>query len=553
MAMNELGLDNTSSALFTEEEIINTYLFGSSSSNDSSGGGRSYHNPNEYEYIINKIRTDLGERSILVEKVTKSKLELKKLLVKRNELRAMLDQLPNKLQELHTVGESLYSFFDTATSAATASDGNALSKDDVLDANSLVCRTSIIRSERFDLARSNLPSPLYVLYVQLQGYIDAWATIEKLGGEEKEDSVTHHGLVGVAGMDVSVIEIQDVWKVVLTLIPSNITPSVVSSILLGGKTTPPPYGAVRIVFSFDIEWGVIRALSMEGEDGKVNTTFDGLLDNLFPGDVGLVNPNVSLSFLNQNNDDDADDDDDIIPDDEDGKKKAVDDHSVVVTTTTVDSSDKNSTVEKPYYWCQVLGGLDFPPPPGINSSSDSVKVPPIQTCTKAVFRQLLRRIRARMTLMAILDYLGKKSNLYGELPLHPAMRKEQSSDGGANQRQSKAMAKLTSWVEDSKTSAASTKSYTAIVKRKTVILKAFVVIDMYNYPTEPPVWSLLKNNEDGVFYTVLHKIECRVNEELKEYVHEDVEDTYDWLLLHQLADIVSCWDEVMRMKDEGRG
>ena len=133
------------------------------------------------------------------------------------------------------------------------------------------------------------------------------------------------------------------------------------------------------------------------------------------------------------------------------------------------------------------------------------------------------------------------------------MKKEQSSDGGANQRQYKAMAKLTSWVEDSKTSAASTKSYTAIVKRKTVILKAFVVIDMYNYPTEPPVWSLLKNNEDGVFDTALHKIECRVNEELREYVHEDVEATYDWLLLHQLADIVSCWDEVMRMKDEGKG
>jgi len=44
-----------------------------------------------------------------------------------------------------------------------------------------------------------------------------------------------------------------------------------------------------------------------------------------------------------------------------------------------------------------------------------------------------------------------------------------------------------------------------------------------------------------------------VNEEMKEYVNQDVEDTYDWILIHQLADIVSCWDEVMRMKDEGRG
>ena len=542
MAMNELGLD-TSSALFSEEEIINTYLFG-----NTNNEGRSYQDPNEYEYIINKIRTDLGERTILVEKLTKSKLDLKKLLLKRNELRNMLDQLPNMLQELQKAGESLNSFFDTATSAAASGggDGDVLSNDNALDANSLVCRTSITRSARFDLARSNLPSPLYVLFVQLQGYIDAWSTIEKLGGKG-EESITQHGLVGVAGMDVSVSEIQDTWKVVLTLIPSTIIPSVVSSILLGGKATPP-HVAVRIVFSFDVEWGVVRAYT-EGEDGEPDRTFHGLLDHLFPGDDGLVNPNVSLSFLNQNNDDD----DDITSDDEDGEKKVVDDHAVVVTTT-VDSNDKNSTVGKPYYWCQMLGGLDFPPPP-VRSEE---KVPPIQTCTKAVFRQVLRRIRGRMTLMSILDYLSKKSNLYGELPLHPAMKKGPSDNdgGGANNvRQSnRAMsAKLNSWAEFSKTTASSTKGYTAIIKRKSVILKASVVIDMYNYPTEPPVWSLLKNNEDGVFDTALHKIECQVNEEMKEHVNQDVEDTYDWILIHQLADIVSCWDEVMRMKDEGRG
>jgi len=68
------------------------------------------------------------------------------------------------------------------------------------------------------------------------------------------------------------------------------------------------------------------------------------------------------------------------------------------------------------------------------------------------------------------------------------------------------------------------------------------------------VSSLHQNNSKGdaaknaappLFDAALHRIECRVNRELDGFVRQDVEATYDWILIHQLADIVSCWDEVM--------
>lgn len=100
-------------------------------------------------------------------------------------------------------------------------------------------------------------------------------------------------------------------------------------------------------------------------------------------------------------------------------------------------------------------------------------------------------------------------------------------------------------------------------QKEVLYLKATVIVDAHNYPAEPPVWSLL--NEDGtrgtlsswgeghgsisslqqnsnnndtknappLFDAALHRIECRVNRELDGFVRQDVEATYDWILIHQ--------------------
>ena len=365
-------------------------------------------------------------------------------------------------------------------------------------------------------------------------------------------------------MDVSVVPPGEGgdknWSVVLKLSSSDILPPEINSILGKTYSRSASSSSIEIVFSFNEEEGVVYA-SVKDED-------DGLLDCLFMGDDGLVNPNMSLSLLKQDEAEMENDDESNVGEDQ------------------ADKNAVNGKNGKPYYWCQVLSGLNFPPPTsstniyGSAEESESGKDAPfqIQACTKAVFRQLLRRIRARKTLAAILEFLGKRSQML-PLPIHPAMKGED----GINQPQSP-KAKLHSWTEEKKSSASSSKRrYIATIKRKSSTLKATVVIDMQNYPAEPPVWSL--QNEDGssgtpaswgeehgsisslqqnssannnsnvppLFDANLHRIECHVNQHLDKFVRQDMETTYDWILIHQLADIISCWDEVMNANEGGGG
>ncbi|KAL7427793.1 hypothetical protein ACHAXH_002707, partial [Discostella pseudostelligera] len=575
----------------------------SSSSSSPSAIASSHRDPSQHQFILQKIQSDLEARASLVEQLSKSKLELRELQKKRDNLRGFLNMIPKKVMELEKAGESLNIFFgnsavwkdvlvsnegkndevlkddtDEAMMDVAVSDNDAKKsneKKQVQAANLLVHRASSDRTKRFQMAQSNLPSPLYVLFVQLMGYIDAWATLDKLGGLQSNNVLD--GLVGANGMNVSVVPNEtgddgdDKWSVVLTLSPADILPPEVSSILGKSYSTSrssSSAGAIKIVFSFNDNLGVVLVHAAEG-DGEMNGE---LLDNLFPGDDGLSNPNVALSLL-----------------DEEGGDEGRD-HSISTGGDNQDEKDgTNSNTSiwkfgKPYYWCQVLSGLDFPPPMSAANSNDKADsggeandAPfQIQTCTKAVFRQLTRRIRARKTLASILDYLGKRSSLHPlPIPIHPAMKVEDST---ASQSQS-AKVKLHSWTEDSKDGnqrAAGTtrKTYIAIIKRKSSTLKATVTVDMQNYPADPPVWSL--QNEDGsvgmpsswaeehgsvsslqqssnsntktlppLFDATLHRIEYHVNQDLDKFVNQSVESTFDWILIHQLADIMSCWDEVM--------
>ena len=629
MAWKELGLDpatkevkvgegdgkddddkmevDDSNKITTAEEAIDTYLLGGDSNNTDIKSKSSHRDPSNHAYILQKLQSNLQTRSTLVEQLSKSKLELKELQKKRDTYRNFLNQIPKKLVELEKAGESLNTFFGGGNSGGgvwkdVLNDTTNNADDEVMDdgskvdvaaasrekkvqaANLLVNRPSCDRTKRFQLAQSNLPSPLYVLFVQLVGYLDAWASLELLGagGDEApsgEDTKILDGFVGANGMDVAAVppdegSVHDSWNVVLSLSPSDILPPEIGSIL--GKSYANSRSStsdIKIIFSYNKEQGVVFA-SVNDEEGN-----EGLLDGLFPGDDGVTNPNVSLSLLKRDEDEFDDNDSDKGEDLQDGKE----------------SNAEDKSIGKPYYWCQVLSGLDFPPPSSSNSMNETaasndggVDAPSfqIQTCTKAVFRQLLRRIRARKTLAAMLEYMSKRSQLH-PLPIHPSMKGEDNADG-SNPPQS-IKAKLQSWIEDSKeggkdklvAGTSYKKSYTATIKRKSSTLKATVIIDTQSYPSEPPVWSL--QNEDGssgtlsswgeehgsvsslqqnsnnvsgappLFDAALHRIECHVNQDLDKFVRQDVENTYDWILIHQLADIVSSWDEVMSASEGGFG
>jgi len=606
------------------DEVIDSYLFESNKNAETSATSSpvdstqkmSHRNPKNHAVILQKLQKDLTTRSNLVQQLSQSKLKLSQLQKRKEELNGHLKQIPRKLRQLEKAGEELSRFFGKAAAVAGFGEEDPISIDDkgdedvtmeekvdqerkrIQEANLLVHQPSTAtRMERFQLAQSKLPSPLYVLYVQLVGYLDAWSSLELLRKEPgscsgKRDAYGKTdplgGFFGAAGMDVVAAppsnhedEEGDTkgWNVVLSLTPSDMLPSELSAFSpskLGRKAK------IEIVFSFEAGRGVVLA----SVEDKCEVLEEGLLDNLFPGDNGLVSPNASLGMLKE---DEWDDDAQI----SEGRDAAVENQK--------GEHDKTGQ-GKPYYWCQILAGLSFPPP---NSSLNTYETSTIeadntekatfqiQVCTKAVLRQLLRRIRARRTLTILLDALGKKSQMH-PLPIHPSMKGSvtagvKNSNGNVSIISSPpaVKAKLVSWAEDSKyakdpsTTPLMTR-YIATIKRKSSTLKAIVLIEKENYPCVPPVWAL--QYEDGtrgsssswgethgsisslqspdknsnasntsappLFDAVLHRIECHVNNDLDKFLRQDVETTFDWILIHQLADIISCWDEAMSVGEK---
>ena len=59
------------------------------------------------------------------------------------------------------------------------------------------------------------------------------------------------------------------------------------------------------------------------------------------------------------------------------------------------------------------------------------------------------------------------------------------------------------------------------------------------------VSNCITETSPPLFDAALNRIECHVNQDLDKFVDPAVESTFDWILIHQLAEIISCWDEVM--------
>lgn len=516
--------------IHTSEEAIDHYFFGDEQ--------KSHRDPTNHEAILARLQEDKETRSSLVDKLSISKSELKELQSEKEELRNFLVQIPKKLEEMEKIGESLSGFFKGCKAEWLCNDDSADAEKKLEAANTLKCPPSLKRTDRFRLAQSKLASPLYVLFVQLAGYIDAWSMVDHLDEQEKSE-MNLGGFIGADGMNVVAVpsscieEEGDVtWNVEFTLSTVNILPDEIATLL--GRTSKAGVDSIKIVFSFDKVEGVVMAQVAN----EKNDTDDDLLDNLFPGDNDLPSPNVPSALLKEG--------------DEAELTDAMQDSDV--------QCNVNNTA-KPYHWCQVLSGLNFP-------SQHKDTFLEVNVCTKAVFRQLLRRIRARESLTALLDFLGRRCQ---NLPIHPAFRTEE------NVTPSQPKAKVVSWGEE-KDNQSTTKNYVAIIKRKSATLKATVTIDMQHYPAEPPVWTLqnedftagssswgeqhgdltsLQNSKGGnsappLFDATLERIETHVNTDLDQFVTQEVESTYDWLLIHQLVEIVSCWEEMMSA-NEGNG
>ena len=307
-----------------------------------------------------------------------------------------------------------------------------------------------------------------------------------------------------------------------------------------------------------------------------------LLHNLFDNDAGMELPNgfaAKLCFeidekLEVNKDetiqggeenfaDDKDDtfeiagEDDILLDY--GDSEAVDvSHEETKTNSDIFLNRvrleliESNNVLKPYKWCQYLAGLQYPTKD--KKDSTSYRIDPT---TKSLLVKLSRRIRSHATLAAMIKIFTKKE-LPNPIPLHPAMSINQDATGNNG----KYNTRLERWSE--RVSNDMYKSYNMSFTRKSKTLHARVQIDS-RYPAIPPVWSLqpeesksLKSSKDDteiLYDSTLGELEADVNslKEISRYINNDVEESYDWILMHQLRVIVYGWDKYQEILENSKG
>lgn len=211
----------------------------------------------------------------------------------------------------------------------------------------------------------------------------------------------------------------------------------------------------------------------------------------------------------------------------------------------------SSMTGRPYHWCNYIAGIHMP-----SASTTGSRLDPIST--KAVVKELLRRLDANSTLTNILTMLKKqKSN---QIPTHPAWTGPSVSSSS-----SPLVTKLAEWTEEGEKD--HVKTFVATLKRKTSKVKATVTVDMSRYPSVPPKWSLtiggeswgeqhgsmeaLESGTNPLYDNSLGQIERVVNSQLDELVSKNQEETYNWVLAHQLYTLIHLWDDAQRAAENG--
>jgi len=288
-----------------------------------------------------------------------------------------------------------------------------------------------------------------------------------------------------------------------------------------------------------------------------------MLSNLFPGDHGHVSPNATNQFL-------------ICP--QSGN-------------TLSEFSVSQCMNARPYLWVQWLAGLNFLPPSSYSSKAVSSQKdgservakkqkqnPLVEPRTTAsIVRQLKRRIYSHSALERLLSKLQKTPT---PVPIHPSLDSSvfpiASSVSPGRSKYGKGSFHLSSWkkiqttdeifknfqnqfpLEGHHSSTDQNRYFMAMLQHSNMTIEAMVEITP-EYPVRAPRWRLQHPiqaqppaNQDYSSYTShtklldnnLKAIEHRVNVDYAmELVNKDrLEETFAWVLIHQLRMIMACCD-----------
>jgi hypothetical protein len=338
------------------------------------------------------------------------------------------------------------------------------------------------RTKRLQLAKS-LSAPLYTLFVQLQSYLDAC----------KEEGMTveivTHKLSPQADDDTAAWFQPDKHVVHLCMMLAD---SKSKKVTIEFAYLPK----LKVVTAHASSSGGMLAAAQD-----VATTA-ALLVNLFSGDKG----------------------------------------EMVWSADSVHLKDIASTQMsgRPYHWCNYLAGIHLP------ATTRDVLDP---VSTKAIVTQLKRRLDANTTLTMILGALKKKSN---PIPTHASWKDPSDSLAPVT-------TKLVGWTLEDEDKE-HVKTFAATLKHKSQSIKATVTVDYSLYPSVPPTWSLTTGGEswgeehgsthalesatNPLYDNALGQMERIINIQLDELVNPKEQETYNWILAHQLHRFVCLWDEM---------
>jgi len=422
---------------------------------------------------------------------------------------------------------------------------------------------SSARKKRFSRA-SKLCRPLYILCCQLEAFADAFDSSRDSMTVEITNAVQY----GEAKNEGKHILKADPLAVVLRLKSMIDTSESTATAKNSEKIT-------EILFQYLPSLNVVTAEATEHPQ---------LLVNLFPGDHGATTPNLSsfhectVAAATSSNKDIGSESENVL--------KVHEENNVLTDMKNTEdslSAKQGQTLNtfpglpkdfpgRPYMWAQWLAGLCF--------LNDSQKQERLEPSTRAVIRQLHRRVRAQRTLKYLLSTLNSaatsmSSNKSAQMiPIHPAMNQLFPANAGSDS------ASLVGWTEvvqkvsqikphfgysalqeegnaDTPDPAMACRFFRARLMHQGRALNAFVEVSP-EYPAKAPRWllqatPLLNYQEESISAVMdetgsllLHDnnmklIETTVNAEYDDLILAEDETTLDWILVHQLRKIMTCW------------
>jgi hypothetical protein len=424
--------------------------------------------------------------------------QLKTLQTTLSAKQKFIRDLPHRLDDIERASLPLQKLCQKEASAGVVAGGSGGGSSNISssDNNSnpktgggqLEATTSLIgtdRRRRFEMAET-LPKPLYSLFYQIQSCLDTLRI---------QDSFPNHCLPALevvsssASSSLSGSSSSSSPVVVLLKIP---LPDVSNS---GIVTYQKSKKLATITFEYDQKTKLI-VTSCSTEHGAGH-----LVDELFPGDDG-----------------------------EDGR-------------------DVAGTGKFVFQWSNYLAGMHFVP-----SEQTPTKM---RQSTSVIIKALIRRARAVATLNRITISLAMNSST---LVTHPDLKSEFYDiyrDYGKTK---------ISWTKIPATTSSRTLMYEVMLENfGAQQLRLIVSIDLARYPSAPPHWTLspaeatrggkttsksspLDNDHvEGVEGTTLYdvvveKILQKVNRNVSDLVLPNVEESYDWILVQQLASLAQGWN-----------